>query len=338
MSGLSLLQKIFLTGASGCVGHYVLQQLLTGSGPVFAPFFETEDASLRSSGYHVYALVRDPKKLRWLPTQAELQRSGCELTVVQGNLNQIEDHADLLSQMNGVIHLAAAWGDAEAAFQINVTKTLALFRLLSREHCQRILYFSTASLLDPNHQPLVVAGRSGTDYIRSKYEMLMRRQEVALSDRLITLYPTLLFGGSSRHPYSHITAGMKDVIRWLALVRFFSCDASFHFIHAEDIAQIVAYLLTQPITTHDLVLGNPSLSFNQCVEQMCHYSKKRIFFRIPIGSRLINALAFLWQVKLSEWDHYCLQHRHFVYQVVNTKTFGLSSQFLTLEQLLCAYS
>jgi nucleoside-diphosphate-sugar epimerase len=329
------LQKIFLTGASGCVGHYVLQQLLAGSS---AAFSETGNGYLRSPGYHVYAFVRDPKKLRWLPTREELQRSGSELTIIQGNLNQIEDHEELLSQMNGVIHLAAAWGDAEAAFQINVTKTLALFRLLSREHCQKILYFSTASLLDPDHQPLAVAGRSGTDYIRSKYEMLMRRQEVPLSDRLITLYPTLLFGGSSQHPYSHITAGIKDVIRWLTLVRFFSCEASFHFIHAEDIAQIVVYLLSQPITSQDLVLGNPSLSFNECVEQMCHFSKKRIFFRIPIGSRLINTLAFLWQVKLSEWDHYCLKHRHFVYHAVNSKTFGLSSQFLTLEQLLCAYS
>ncbi len=289
--------------------------------------------------YHLYVLVRDRHKLRWSGSQqAALESSGGKLTLIEGDLDQIGAHQETLQQMDALIHLAAAWGDAETAHRINVTRTLELLQLLNPDRCRQILYFSTASLLDPNNHPLPVAGRSGTAYIRSKYEMLMRRQELPLQDRLVTLYPTLLFGGSPQHPYSHITAGIADVVRWLTLVRFLQLDASFHFIHAEDIAQIVAHLLLHPSLQSDLVLGNPALTFDQCVEQMCHFYGKRIFFRLPISIPLVNSIAFLWRVRLSEWDQYCLHHRHFTYHTVNTATFGLSSRFPTLDTLLTAYA
>lgn len=289
--------------------------------------------------YHIYALVRDRRKICWSPQhQAHLEASGGKVTLIEGDLDRIADHADLLQEMDAVIHLAAAWGDAETAYRINVTRTLDLFHLLNPERCRKILYFSTASLLDPHNHPLPVAGRAGTAYIRSKYEMLVRRQELLLQDRLITLYPTLLFGGSPHHPYSHITAGLSDVVRWLTLVRFIQLDASFHFIHAEDIAQIVAHLLTQPHPPTDLVLGNPALTFDQCVEQMCQFYQKRIFFRLSIPLSWVNPIAFLWRVQLSEWDQFCLHHRHFTYQTVCAETFGLPSRFQTVEKLLRAYT
>ena len=350
---LSALQRIFITGASGCVGHYVLNHLISQplimarrprlnpapDGGVAVQLPETLSQHRIEPPYHLYILVRDRRKLRWSqPQQAALESSGGKLTLIEGDLDQIAAHGEILQQMDALIHLAAAWGDAETAHRINVTRTLELLQLLNPERCRKILYFSTASLLDPDNHPLPVAGRAGTAYIRSKYEMLMRRQELPLQDRLITLYPTLLFGGSSQHPHSHITAGLADVVRWLSLVRFLRLDASFHFIHAEDIAQIVAHLLLHPIPQSDLVLGNPALTFDQCVEQMCHFYGKRIFFRLPISIPWVNSIAFLWRVRLSEWDQYCLHHRHFTYQTVNAETFGLSSHFPTIDTLLTAYA
>lgn len=346
------MQRIFITGASGCVGHYVLNHLITqplrlaqrprlnpgSGGAVAVEVPETLSPAQIEPPYHLYALVRDRRKVRWSPHhQANLEASGGKLTLIEGDLDQIADQAETLQQMDAVIHLAAAWGDAETAHRINVTRTLELLQLLDPARCRKILYFSTASLLDPDNHPLAVAGRAGTAYIRSKYEMLVRRQELPLQDRLITLYPTLLFGGSPHHPYSHITAGLADVVRWLALVRFLQLDASFHFIHAEDIAQIVSHLLLYPAPHPDLVLGNPALTFNQCVEQMCQFYKKRIFFRLPLPIPLVNSIAFLLRVKLSEWDHYCLHHRHFTYHTVNAETFGLNSRFPTLDRLLATY-
>jgi nucleoside-diphosphate-sugar epimerase len=133
---------------------------------------------------------------------------------------------------------------------------------------------------------------------------------------------------------------VKEVTRWLDLIRFISLDSSFHFIHAADIAEIVAHLLLQPSTSSDLVLGNPPLTFNQAVEQSCRYYKKRIYVRIPfpVNIKMLRFLARIFRVRLSAWDDYCIQHRHFVYQTVNPTTFGLPSAFPTLESLLRSYA
>ena len=46
--------------------------------------------------------------------------------------------------------------------------------------------------------------------------------------------------GTSPFPTSYLTAGLAEASRWLWLARWPRADASFHFIHAEDIARIVA--------------------------------------------------------------------------------------------------
>jgi nucleoside-diphosphate-sugar epimerase len=326
------LPRIFITGASGCLGHYVLNRLA---------FASPNDCGAQASlvpPYHLVLLVRDAHRLAW--SAADLDRAqarGTQVTVLEGDLRRIQDHAQVLAETDALIHLAAAWGDAETAHAINVTHTLELFQLLNPDRCQKILYFSTASLLDTQNQPMPIAGEAGTDYIRSKYDMLLQRDQIHLHQQLVTLYPTLLFGGNAIYPYSHITAGLKDVLRWLGLVRFLRVDFSFHFIHAQDVAEIVAYLLTQPTAATDLVLGNPPLTFDQCVEQLCAFYNKRIYARLPIPLWLVRTLAFLWRVQLSSWDDYCLRHRHFVYQTVTPRTFGLPSHFPTLEKILATY-
>ncbi|MEN9203683.1 MAG: NAD(P)-dependent oxidoreductase [Thermostichus sp. DG_1_6_bins_120] len=317
------MQNLFLTGASGCLGHYVLERLAQQMDP----------AHPTRPAYHLYVLIREPSRLR-LP----VERLPAPITLVPGDLMRISEQATLLRQMDGLIHMAAAWGDPVAAWGVNVTHTLELLNLLDPDRCRQVIYFSTASLLNHNLEPLAIAGRTGTDYIRSKYEMLMRRQESCFwPDRLLTLYPTLLFGGSPYHPYSHITGGLKDVFRWLDLIRFLRIDASFHFIHAADIAQMVAYWVAHPPGGGDWVLGNPPLSLDQCVEQVCAYYKKTIYFRLPLPVGLFRLLAFLFRVQLSEWDEYCLRHRHFVYPAISPETLGMVSQFPTVATLLDAY-
>lgn len=274
--------------------------------------------------------MRDPSKF-------QLPLDFSQVTVVEGDLLRLDDYGDLLAQMDIVIHLAADWGNLDRCRAVNVTKTLELFNRLNPDRCRKILYFSTASLLDRHKQPLAVASRAGTDYIRTKYEMLMLRSEVELCDRLITLYPTLVFGGSPNHPYSHITAGLHDVLKWIGLIRFFKVDGSFHFIHAADIAQVVAHFIDSAVLCGDWVLGNPPLQVNDCVAQICAAYQQRIYFRIPVPVRVLRAIAVLLGAKLSEWDDYYIQHRHFVYDAVNAETYHHVSYFPTVASLLQKY-
>jgi nucleoside-diphosphate-sugar epimerase len=307
-------KRIFITGASGCIGHYIA------------------DLLIRQTEHELFFLVRDPAKLRFDYNT----RPG--VTVIQGDMREIERQGRLLKTVDSAILSATAWGGTEETFDTNVTKTIRLLNLLDPILCQQVIYFSTASILDRHQQPLVEAGEIGTDYIRSKYECHEQLMKLAIAPRVTTLFPTLVFGGDDQKPYSHLSAGIKDVIKWAKLIRFFQADGSFHFLHAQDIAQVVVYLIDHPIQPdepHELVLGNPPLTANQAVEEICAYLKQRIYFRIPLSMQLADVFIKLFRIQMAEWDRFCLDYRHFTYDhPISPESFGMTNYCSTLSNLL----
>ena len=314
-------KRIFLTGASGCIGHYITEALI------------------QETNHELYLLVRNPAKLGF-DYEA---RPG--ITILQGDLRQIERFGELLKTMDAAILAAAAWGGQQESFDINVVKTIRLMELLDPMVCEQVIYFSTASLLDRNNQLLKEARQLGTDYIRSKYDCLTRLPKLAIAYNITTLFPTLVVGGEPNKPYSHVSSGIADVVKWVDLIRWFKADASFHFIHARDIAQVVRYLIDKPreldFTVEDtrasnrLVLGNQRLTVNQAVEEVCAYLGKKIYYRIPLTPWLANILIVLFQIQMSAWDRFSLNYRHFTHQdPINPGTFGLPTYCATFTDVL----
>lgn len=303
-----------MTGASGCIGHYILELLL------------------QVERYEVYLLLRHPDKLQL--SVADHPR----VHILQGGLADIDRYADLIPTMHIAILTAAAWGgDEDYVFGTNVHHNLRLMAMLDPERCQQVIYFSTSSILDQNCHPLDEAGTLGTDYIRSKYECHQRLPELAIYPKITTVFPTLVFGGDKDKPYSFISAGLQDVTRWVGLVRFFQADAGFHFAHAQDIATVVNYLLEHPSEAgyREFVIGNPSLSVNQAVEQVSDYFGQRIWFRVPLSLGLANLLIKVFRVQMAPWDYFCLQYRHFVYQgAVSPASFDMAPYCATVDDLL----
>jgi nucleoside-diphosphate-sugar epimerase len=315
-------KRIFLTGASGCIGHYITEALIT----------ETE--------HELYLLVRNPDKLGF-DYEA---RSG--ITIFQGDLREISQFRNLLKTMDVAILVATAWGGAAEVFDINVIKTIRLMELLNPKVCEQVIYFSTSSILDRNNQLLKEAGQLGTDYIRSKYDCLRRLSKLAIAPKITTLFPTLVLGGDENKPYSHLSSGIADVAKWASLARWFKADGSFHFIHAQDIAQVVLYLVDHPSSMESteqteeepikrLVLGNPPLTVNQVVEEGSAYLGQKIYFRLPLYSWLANILIVLFRIQMSAWDRFCLNYRHFTHQnPVNPGTLGLPIYCATFFDVL----
>ncbi len=303
-----------MTGASGCIGHYILELLL------------------QVERYDIYLLLRHPEKLR-LPV-ADHPR----VHILRGGLADIDQYADLLPTIEIAILTAAAWGgDPDYVFGTNVHHNLRLMSLLDPDRCQQVIYFSTASILAQNRQPLPEAGTIGTDYIRSKYECHQHLPELAVYPKITTVFPTLVFGGDKDKPYSFISAGLQDVTRWVGLARFLQADAGFHFAHAQDIATVINHLLENPSQTgyREFVIGNPPLSVNQAIEQISDYFNQRIWFRVPLSLSLANLLIRIFRVQMAPWDYFCLQYRHFVYQgAVNPASFGMDPYCATLGDLL----
>lgn len=317
-------KKVFITGASGCVGHYIVESLVA------------------NTDYELYLLVRDRQKLKVDITK----RPG--IHVIVGKMQDIAQYQDLLDTMHYVISTAAAWGGTEITFDTNFYKTLDLFNLLNPAVCERAIYFSTASIIDGHNQLLAAAAEIGTDYICSKYRCLKELENSRISDRLITVFPTLVFGGGEDKPYSHLSGGLKEVAGYLNLIRWVRGDGSFHFMHGSDIAQVI----TQLVTANDaslnwdlpdfefpvrLVLGEPSLTINQAIAEACDFFKKPISRWSPylnLSPWLMDVVIKLFKIQIGDWDRFCLKQRHFTYEVVCPETFGLRSQYPNLAALL----
>ncbi|MBW4534880.1 MAG: NAD(P)-dependent oxidoreductase [Pleurocapsa minor HA4230-MV1] len=313
------MKRIFITGASGCIGHYMTEALI------------------QHTNHELYLLVRNPDKLKF-NYQA---RPGIHLLV--GDMSQIKKYSDLLLKINIAILAATAWGGKEETYDINVVKTLSLINLLNPQICERVIYFSTASILDRNNQLLVPASQFGHDYIRTKYECFEQLSHQAVADKIIAVFPTLVFGGEQNKPYSHLSAGITDVTKWISLIRWFSLEGSFHFIHAQDIAKIISYLVENldyaPNSSAEsigcLVLGNPAISVDRAIAQITSYFNKKIYLRIPLYIWLTNILIKLFKIQMDDWSRFSLDYRHFTYaDPVTPASFGLQNYCSTVEELM----
>lgn len=316
------MKRIFITGASGCIGHYMTEALI------------------QNTNHELYLLVRNPDKLRF-DYQA---RPGIHLLV--GDMSRIEEYSDLLlKDINVAILAATAWGGKGETYDINVVKTLALINLLNPKICERVIYFSTASILDRNNRLLLPASQFGHDYIRTKYQCFSQLAKQAIADKIIAVFPTLVFGGDQTKPYSHLSAGITDVTKWISLIRWFSLDGSFHFIHARDIAAVISYLVEYPDYAPQkepnsqevdcLVLGNPAISVDRAIAEITNYFNKKVYLRIPLYVWLTNIFIKIFRIQMDSWSRFSLDYRHFVYHnPVTPASFGMQNYCSTVKELM----
>jgi nucleoside-diphosphate-sugar epimerase len=313
-------KRILITGASGCVGHYLSELLI------------------QADEYELFLLVRNPKKLTIDTTNT------ADITVVQGDMQTIGELSDLLKTIDVAVLTATAWG-GDITFDVNVTKTLELISLLDPQRCQQVIYFSTASVLDTNNQPLKEAGEIGTDYIRSKYQCLQQKSKSAMptaggaiASKITTVFPTLVIGGDNNKPYSPVTTGIAEVAKYVNLIKFLQADGSFHFIHARDIATVVKYLIDNPPKTGEprqFVLGQTQLTANQAIEEVCSYLGKKVGFRITLSPSLANFIIVVFRIQMAAWDRFCMNYRHFTYHpITNPASFGLPNYCATMADVL----
>jgi len=307
-----MVKRILITGASGCIGHYVVETLLT----------ETD--------HHLFLFVRDPDRLN-----LDL-RPGVD--IIQGDLGHIERHHDLLKTMDVAILIATSWGDPQATFNINVTKTVQLVQALDPDRCEQVLYFSTASILGRDNQPLKAAHELGTDYIRTKYIAFQQLQRLAIAPKITTLFPTLVLGGDDQKPKSHISSGLDHISRWSTFARFLKVETKFHFIHGQDIGIVVSALVEQPPVageSRQLVLGNAALSASELIAEICAYFKQRIYFRFPLTPGMANVLIRILNIQMAPWDRFCMEYGDFTYtQPVSPQTFGRTTIYPSMTAVL----
>jgi nucleoside-diphosphate-sugar epimerase len=306
--------RILVTGASGGVGHYI------------------SETFINNTDHELFLMMRNPAKFQLDPQV----RAG--VTIVTADMLKIGDQAALLQTIDVAILTAAGWGGQEA-YDVNYTKTHELLNLLNPQVCQQVIYFSTASILDSHNQLLPAAGQIGTDYIKSKHQCFSTLGELAVADRITTVFPTLVLGGDENKPYSFLSADLPLVTKYAGLLRWIKAEGSFHFIHGQDIAEIVRYLVEHPEVSEQydrkVVMGNQLVIIEEGIREMCAYLGKPAIFQFPLSIALVNLVIKVFKIQMSEWDYFCLQNRYFENSpIVNPATFGLPIYAATLSDVL----
>jgi nucleoside-diphosphate-sugar epimerase len=314
--------RILITGASGCVGQHIAEQL-----------YRDTDAEL-------LLWLRDPSKLTAVPA------SDPRITLLVGDLRDVAPQQDLIASANRIIHTATAWGDPERARQVNVVAVKEMLAAADTAVLEQVIYFSTASILNRDLELLPEAMAYGTEYLQTKAQCLEQLEQHPLAERIVAVFPTLVFGGrvngSGPFPTSYLTAGLQEGARWLWLAKWLRAEASFHFIHAADIARVCVHLATHPHQANPepgqgavrrLVLGQPVVSVNDTVQRLCRWRRS---WYPPVGvdlqGWLIEGLIKLLRIEVNAWDRFSIRQRHFVHQPVSPpERFGLVSHAPTLE-------
>ena len=81
-----------------------------------------------------------------------------------------------------------------------------------------------------------------------------------------------------------------------------------------------------------LVLGQPAVSVNQTVAELCRWRGVWRPPGIPLWNWLIQLLIKILPIEMNEWDRFSIRQRHFVHDPISPpERFGMTSHAATLE-------
>ena len=114
--------RVFVTGGTGFIGHYVVKALL-------------------EKGHEVVVATRHPNKVPTL-------RSNPNVSFVEAALTDFERMGEGLVGCDACIHVALGWGDTPSAMLMNDTRaTVALLEMSARAGCEKFIMTSSTSAM-----------------------------------------------------------------------------------------------------------------------------------------------------------------------------------------------
>lgn len=309
-------KRILITGGSGCVGHYLVEELA------------------RETNHDLVLVLRNPGKLALEP---ELRK---RITVIEADVKDTAAYLDKLGRIDTAILAAACWG-GEDAWPVNVHTNIALTEHLAANGAQRVFYFGSASVLDHDGSLLQAAHDLGTDYIRSKYDLVEAMEKLSDKVETVGMFPTLIVGGEDGKPMSHFANLLREASRWAWLASFFRADGRFHYIHARDIARTMRVLVDarempggKPAR---IVLGNPATSVNSFIDDFLRYRAIRNPIKLTLRESYAQVLIKLFRIQMAPWDRYCMEHRDLSFRTtVNPATLGVETYCGDLKSALAS--
>jgi dihydroflavonol-4-reductase len=241
--------KVFLTGATGFVGHHVARALAD------------EGAKLR-------LLVRKTSNL------ANLEGIPGDTHV--GDLARPETYAPALSGCDAVVHVAADYRlwirDPEAMYCANVEGTRDLLKLARDAGIKRFVYTSSVATMHFRRDGMVINEDTPVSlrdmvghYKRSKF--LAEQQAVAAAEdgqRVIILNPTTPIGPHDSKP----TPTGRIFVDFLNGRFPAYMDTGLNLVDVAEVARAHVSALTKGQSGHRYILGGENLTLKQILDKM----------------------------------------------------------------------
>jgi len=241
--------KIFLTGATGFVGHHVAR-------------------ALASEGAELRMLVRKTSNL------ASLEGIPGETHV--GDLAQPESLKPALSGCDAVVHVAADYRlwipDPAAMYKANVGGTRELLRLAREAGVERVVYtssvatmhFRTDGVVINEDTPVALADMVG-HYKRSKFLAEQEAVKAAgAGQSVVILNPTTPIGSHDAKP----TPTGRIFVDFLNSRFPAYMDTGLNLVDVAEVARAHVAALTRGQSGHRYILGGENLTFKQILDKM----------------------------------------------------------------------
>lgn len=222
-------RKVLVTGAAGCVGHFLVEELL-------------------ERGDHVVAVDR--------PGLAFEHEGEAGLDARGVDLRDSREAARAVRGADAVIH-AAAIVDISMPFEelraINLDSVRALYEAAVREGCSDFIFFSSGSVYAPSAamsgKPITedAALEASSDYERTKmWAEEYLRSRPAGGPRVAILRPALVFGPAARVLGAALATVPPLLERWGGFIPKLRGGPRTNWVHARDVARAALYLLDHP--------------------------------------------------------------------------------------------
>lgn len=258
------------------------------------------------------------------------------------DIRECKKYKKQISEINFLIHTATAWGDPKRAYEVNIVAFENLLKMLKKNKLKKIIYFSTASILNQETELMRESLIYGTEYIQTKYKCYKRLEKSPFAKNTFAIFPTLVFGGTlnkkSKYPVSYLTDGLMQANKWLWLIRFFKLHSKFHFIHAKDIAQICGFLIKNEnniLGFRKFVLGQDYITVNEAINILLERNGGKRYFSITLTKKIIKFLLKILPIQTTAWDSFSINKFNFNHQpITNPESFGLKSYGKTLKEIL----
>lgn len=243
-------KKILVTGGTGFLGSYIIQQLV-------------------EKGYSVRALRRSNKLPAWIPAAAFDNTSTGSVEWVEGDILDVVSLEEAMEGADAVIHSAAlvsfAKKDRKNMYQVNVEGTANVVNIALEKNVRRLVHISSVAALGRtangghvNEEKKWEESKVNTHYAISKFkaELHVWRGIGEGLDAVIVNPSTILGYGDWHSSSCAIFRQVHDGFDWYT-------PGINGFVDVEDVAKATIILLESDITEQRFIVNGDTWPFKK---------------------------------------------------------------------------